>query len=100
MQCVILAAGEGVRMRPLTNDRPKPLVPIAGRPLLAHILDALPSEVDELVLVVKYRQQQIRDFVGTSYNGTPVTYVEQGDQYGTGGAVSRRVRCCMGDSWF
>ena len=54
MKCVILAAGEGIRMRPLTLENPKPLLEIAGKPLIGHIVETLPSEIDELVLVVGY----------------------------------------------
>lgn len=87
MQCVIMAGGKGTRLRPLTNDRPKPLVEVAGRPILAYILEALPEAVDALVVVVKYRGEQIREYLGSTYNGMPVTYVEQGLPAGTGGAL-------------
>ena len=60
MQAVILAAGEGKRMRPLTLERPKPLIEVAGRPILEHIIDALPREVDEIILVVGYKGGQRR----------------------------------------
>ena len=50
MQAVILAAGEGVRMRPLTNDRPKALVEVAGKSLLEHMIDALPDAGHERCL--------------------------------------------------
>jgi UDP-N-acetylglucosamine diphosphorylase / glucose-1-phosphate thymidylyltransferase / UDP-N-acetylgalactosamine diphosphorylase / glucosamine-1-phosphate N-acetyltransferase / galactosamine-1-phosphate N-acetyltransferase len=87
MQCVILAAGKGTRMQPLTFDRPKPLVSVAGRPLLTHILDALPAEVDSYVFVVKYLSDQMREYFGAEYRGHPITYVEQGTPDGTGGAI-------------
>ncbi len=74
-------------MRPLTLERPKPLIEVAGRPLLTHIIDALPHEVDSLVLVVEYLKEQIEDYFGTEYQGMPVTYVEQSAQKGTGGAL-------------
>jgi UDP-N-acetylglucosamine diphosphorylase / glucose-1-phosphate thymidylyltransferase / UDP-N-acetylgalactosamine diphosphorylase / glucosamine-1-phosphate N-acetyltransferase / galactosamine-1-phosphate N-acetyltransferase len=87
MQCIILAAGKGTRMRPLTLERPKPLIEVGGRPLLTHIIDVLPSEVDSLVLVVEYLKEQIEEYVGAEYQGMPVTYVEQSAQKGTGGAL-------------
>ncbi|MSU74178.1 nucleotidyltransferase family protein [Candidatus Kaiserbacteria bacterium] len=88
MQAVILAAGEGRRMRPLTLERPKPLVLIAGRPLLEHIIDALPEEVDEIILVVGYKSEMIRQHFGNSYKGRTITYVFQWMAAGTAHALS------------
>lgn len=77
MQCVILAAGKGSRLRPLTDDCPKPLVKVCGKPLLDHIASALPSAVKELIIVVGYRGDMIREYCGDTFHGRPVTYVEQ-----------------------
>lgn len=77
MQCVILAAGEGTRMRPLTLALPKPLVPVCGKPILAHIVESLPSAVDELVIIIGYKGDMIREYCGEHFLGRPVTYVEQ-----------------------
>ncbi len=82
MQCVILAAGEGRRLRPLTNERPKPLVSLAGRPLLDHIAEALPSAVTEIVLVVGYRGQDIVEHCGENYFDRPVRYFWQREANG------------------
>lgn len=88
MQAVILAAGEGTRMRPLTESLPKPMLPVADRPLVAHTVDAaVEAGVDELVLVVGYEQQVVRDHFGESYRGVPVSYAVQEDQLGTAHAV-------------
>lgn len=88
MQAVILAAGEGRRMRPLTLERPKPLVSIAGRPLLEHIIDALPTEVDEVILIIGYKGEMIRAHFGESYKNRRVTYVFQWMPAGTAHALS------------
>lgn len=77
MQCVILAAGKGSRLRPLTDEKPKPLVEVCGRPLLDHIVAALPSAVKELIIVTGYKGDMIREYCGTEFHGRPVTYVEQ-----------------------
>jgi NDP-sugar pyrophosphorylase family protein len=77
MQCVILAAGKGTRLRPLTDDIPKPLVLVAGKSLLEHIVAALPSAVDELIIVHGYLGEQIKAHCGEFYFGRKVTYVEQ-----------------------
>ncbi len=77
MQCVILAAGKGTRLRPLTDDLPKPLVKVAGKALLDHIVEALPSAVKELIIVVGYKGEMIREHCGAEFHGRPVTYIEQ-----------------------
>ena len=59
MQCVILAAGKGTRLRPLTESCPKPLVKVCGKTLLDHIVEALPSAVDELIMVTGYLEAHI-----------------------------------------
>ncbi len=87
MQCVILAAGKGTRLRPLTDNIPKPLVTVAGKPLLDHIVEALPSSVDELIIVTGYLEDQIRAHCGTEYFGRKVTYVTQEVQNGTAMAL-------------
>lgn len=87
MQCVILAAGKGTRLRPLTDIHPKPLVEVSGKPLLSHIIDALPSAVDELIIVVGYLGDQIKEYYGAEYQGRKVTYVVQEEQLGTAKAL-------------
>jgi glucose-1-phosphate thymidylyltransferase len=89
MQAVVPAAGEGTRMRPLTADRPKGLVEVAGRPLLAHVFESLVAlDVAEIVVVVGYRGEQIRDRFGSDVAGLPLTYVEQPERRGLAHAVA------------
>ena len=88
MQVVILAAGEGTRMRPLTEHCPKPMLPVADRPLVAHTADAaVAAGADRLVLVVGYESEAIREHFGDSYQGVPVRYAVQEEQLGTAHAV-------------
>ena len=87
MQAVILAAGEGVRMRPLTLERPKPLILVGGMPILEHVVRALPDDVEEIILVVKYMQEKIREYCGDTFFGKKVIYVEQGEKKGTAAAL-------------
>lgn len=87
MQCVILAAGKGTRLRPLTDNCPKPLVKVAGKTLLDHIVGSLPSAVDEIILVTGYLEEQIKNHCGSEFHGKKVTYVHQEEQKGTGHAL-------------
>ena len=86
---VILAAGEGRRLQPLTNRRPKPMLPVANRPLLEHVVEAVAgASIDRIVLVVGYRQERIRNHFGDGDDwGVTIEYVEQATQLGTGHAV-------------
>lgn len=77
MQCVIICAGKGTRMRPLTETVPKPMIKVCGKPILEHIIDALPQEIDELILVVGYLKEQIEAFCGNEFKGRRVQYVHQ-----------------------
>ncbi|MEI8308379.1 MAG: sugar phosphate nucleotidyltransferase [Chloroflexales bacterium] len=84
---VILAAGESKRTRPLTSHRPKPLIPLLGRPLLAHILDEMVGVIERATLVVGYRAQDIKDAFGETYRGIALRYVIQEQVNGTAGAL-------------
>ena len=89
MKAVVLAAGEGTRMRPLTADRPKPMLPVAGKPLLEHVLDACQPVVDGVVLVTGYRADAVEDHFGDEHDGLALTYVTQEEQLGTAHAFGR-----------
>ncbi|MGB0652327.1 MAG: bifunctional sugar-1-phosphate nucleotidylyltransferase/acetyltransferase [Thermoplasmatota archaeon] len=89
MKAIVLAAGRGTRMGPLTAKRPKPLLPIAGRPMLLRLLDTLREvEVREAVVVVYHEAGQVRAAVTDAPEGLAVTCVDQGDPQGTGHAVA------------
>jgi bifunctional UDP-N-acetylglucosamine pyrophosphorylase/glucosamine-1-phosphate N-acetyltransferase len=79
-------------MRPLTDTIPKPLITICGKPILEHIIDALPNEIDEIILVVGYLKEQIEEYCGSEYQGKKVTYVFQDDFAGGTGAALMLVR--------
>lgn len=87
MQAVIMAAGKSTRTWPLTLTRPKPLLPIMSKPLLAHQLRALRGVADEAVIIIGYLGDMIRDHFGDSFEGIALRYVEQQEQRGTGHAV-------------
>ena len=88
MQTVILAAGQGTRMGPVTDSTPKPMLPVAGRPLVAHVADAaVDAGATELVVVVGYEADAVRSFFGETYRDVPVTFAVQEEQAGTADAV-------------
>ena len=80
MKAVIFAAGKSTRTYPLTLTRPKPLLPIANKPILAHQLDALAGLVDSVAVVVGYKAEMIHERFGDSYAGIAIEYVEQHEQ--------------------
>lgn len=84
---VVLAAGKGTRMLPLTLENPKPMLTVLGKNLIEHKLELLPDEVGEIVLVVGYLGEKIRGYFGDEWNGKKVSYVTQEVQDGTAGAL-------------
>ena len=104
MKAVVLAAGKSTRTYPLTLTRPKPLLEVANKPILQHNLESLSGLIDEVILVVGYRKEMIKERFGEEFNGIKLTYVEQKEQLGTGhallhaeGYVSGRFLVLMGD---
>lgn len=93
MQAVILAAGEGTRMRPITHHVPKPLVRFHApdgtrKTTVESNLELLPPEVDELLFVVGYLKEQVMNYFGDEFQGRRVQYIEQKKPLGTGHAVA------------
>ncbi|MDD1719329.1 MAG: NTP transferase domain-containing protein [Methanoregulaceae archaeon] len=90
MQCVILAAGEGKRMRPLTVRRPKVMLPLANRPMLEHlVLASRDAGILDFVFVVGYGESEIRDYFGDgSRMGVSIRYAPQRHQKGTADALA------------
>ncbi|MDO8600651.1 MAG: nucleotidyltransferase family protein [bacterium] len=76
MKAIILAAGKGERMMPLTHDTPKPLLVVAGKTILDHIFEALPPEIDEAVIVIRYLGEKIKAYCGDTFHGRKIYYAE------------------------
>ncbi|MYL15304.1 NTP transferase domain-containing protein [Halorubrum terrestre] len=88
MQAVVLAAGKGTRLRPLTDDKPKVLVEVNGTPLIEDVFDNLiEAGATELIVVVGYKAEQIIDRYGDEYRNIPITYTHQREQLGLAHAI-------------
>lgn len=87
MQAVILAAGRGKRMLHLTDNIPKPMLKINGKPLLEHKIEALPKEIDEIIFVIGYYGEHIMNYFGHEFKGKKIRYIFQKNLNGTGGAI-------------
>ena len=87
MQAVILAAGKGTRCYPLTLTRPKALLKIANKTVIEHNLEQLVGLVDEVIIVIGHKGDEIKECIGNRFKGIKVRYVEQHAQNGTGKAL-------------
>ena len=97
---VILAGGLGTRLRGVVGDIPKPLAPVAGRPFLAWLLDALADQgLRRVVLATGYRGDQVEATLGTSWRGMTLGYSREAAPLGTGGALALAARCLAQDTF-
>src|SRR4051794_33997557 len=88
MQALVLTGGQGTRLRPLTLDVPKPVIPLAGRPFLSYMLDWLEGHgVDHVVLSCGFLSDGVRRVLGSRHGNLPVGYVEESEPLGTAGPV-------------
>ena len=86
MQAVILAAGEGTRLRPLTGSRPKAMIPIANRPIIGYVIDSLVQNgIRDIIIVIGYKKEQVSRYLNQL--DIPVTVVVQEKQLGTAHAL-------------
>ncbi|MFP9190997.1 sugar phosphate nucleotidyltransferase [Natrialbaceae archaeon A-CW1-1] len=85
---IVLAAGEGRRLRPLTRHRPKPMLPAVTKPILEHVFDVLvDTGITEIVVVVGHGRDRVQSHFGSTYRDVPLTYVVQDKQLGSGHAL-------------
>jgi len=88
-RAIILAGGKGTRMRPLTYEMPKPMIPIKGKPLVQHIIELCRKyDVREIILSIGYLGDKIREHFGDgSHLGVSIKYVEEHEEMGTAGPL-------------
>src|SRR5207302_9867834 len=91
MRAVVMAGGEGSRLRPLTSHRPKPMVPIVNRPVMEHILALLKLHgITEVVVTVQYLARMIQEYCGTGDAlGMQLHYSVEDIPLGTAGSVEQ-----------
>ena len=98
MKAVILAAGKGVRLRPLTDNVPKAMVKLKGKPLLEWNMEILKEcGIGEILIVDGYRKEALEKYFGNSYKGIPVKYLFQEKQLGTADAIRLADKFVKGD---
>jgi mannose-1-phosphate guanylyltransferase len=93
MKAIVLAGGLGLRLRPLTDDRPKALIPVRGRPISEYQIKWLVKEggVDSITFACGYKWERLKEHFGTSFEGIPVDYSVEEEPLGTGGGVKRAL---------
>lgn len=89
MQAVILTAGEGTRMRPLTLSRPKTMLPVGGKPILQYNVEALRDVgITEILLIVGYKEEMVKEHFGDGEKiGVKISYITQKERLGTAHAI-------------
>jgi glucose-1-phosphate thymidylyltransferase len=97
MKAIIPVAGIGTRLRPHTHTIPKALVPVAGKPIVGHILDELaPLGIREIVLVTGYMGERVKEYVAAAYPDLDVCCVDQEERLGLGHAIYLTKSCIEG----
>ena len=88
MKVIIPVAGVGSRLRPHTYTQPKPLIPVAGKPIIGFIIDQLVNVgVTEFVFIIGYLGEKIRDYIESEYSHLDIQFVYQHERLGIGHAI-------------
>jgi D-glycero-alpha-D-manno-heptose 1-phosphate guanylyltransferase len=101
METIILAGGKGTRLSSVVNDRPKPLADVNGRPFLEHLMDHLTLQgCNHFVLSTGFKKDMIKSHFGSNYRDVPISYVEEDEPLGTGGATLKAHASLKGNNPF
>jgi len=89
----VLSGGQGLRMRPLTDDKPKALIPVNGKPISEYQIEWLVKEggVDSVTFACGYKWERLKEHFGSNYKGTPIEYSVEEEPLGTGGGVRKAL---------
>lgn len=89
VDAVIMAGGRGVRLKPYTNDTPKPMLELSGRPIIAHNIDRLLSfGIKNIYISVNHLKEQIINYIKSNYKGVNINFIEETKPLGTIGSLS------------
>lgn len=100
-EAIVLAGGLGTRLRGVVDDVPKPLAPVAGRPFVAWLLDALAQQgMRRVVLATGYLGDRVEDTFGDRWSDVPLVYSRETEPLGTGGAIVLAMQHIAGDGCF
>lgn len=101
MEALILAGGQGKRLRSIVSDRPKPLADIDGRPFLYYLMSAMKQKgVTHFIIAVGYMGEKIINLIGNQFEGVPVTYSNEEEPLGTGGCIAKALPLLEKDEAF
>jgi choline kinase len=85
MKAVILAGGQGTRLKPITNEKPKCMVEVGSRPILAYQIESLLNlGIDEIIIVVGYKKEKISEYIKTNFPNENITLITNDDFMSTG----------------
>ena len=92
MKAILLTGGQAMRLRPLTDDKPKGMIPINGRPISEIQIDWLKNGgVTSVVFACGYKWEKLEEHFGKEYNGVEVSYSPEAEPLGTGGAIRKAL---------
>jgi len=93
LKAIILAGGFGLRLRPLTDDRPKAMVQVNGRPIAEIQLSWLKQNIklEQVIFACSHKWERLKEYFGNEYDGIPIDYVVEDQPLGTGGAIKNVI---------